>query len=133
MVTNLTGTCPYATMCGWCSKWDKECDRKIGVATPTKINTKQFDENNSTVTKVQDISVSQTDSALTAVSSYPKKCGSCLKTDGMWYASNPPQVKCIITGKFHFLNDDCDCDKITATAAAESYTNTTTPLTSKLD
>lgn len=27
----MTGTfnCVYETPCGWCSKWDKECDRKI--------------------------------------------------------------------------------------------------------
>lgn len=30
MMTNLTGTCQYSTMCGWCTKWDKKCDRKIG-------------------------------------------------------------------------------------------------------
>ena len=30
MMINLTGTCQYSTMCGWCSKWDKKCDRKIG-------------------------------------------------------------------------------------------------------
>ena len=22
--------CPYETPCGWCSKWDKKCDKKIG-------------------------------------------------------------------------------------------------------
>lgn len=22
--------CVYQTPCGWCSKWDKKCDRKIG-------------------------------------------------------------------------------------------------------
>ena len=21
--------CPYKTPCGWCTKWDKKCDRKI--------------------------------------------------------------------------------------------------------
>lgn len=117
MVTNSMGTCPYATMCGWCSKWDKKCDKKIGTATPIKTN--QFDENNSTVSKVQDITVGQTDSAVTAISSYitssyPKRCGSCDKTDGMCYTSNPPQVKCTITGRFHFYDDICDCDTITA-------------------
>ncbi len=30
MMVNLTGTCQYATMCGWCTKWDKKCDKKIG-------------------------------------------------------------------------------------------------------
>lgn len=109
-----TGMCTYRTPCGWCSKWDKECDRKIGTATPTKISTNQFDENNSTITKVQDISVRETDS-VTAISSKPKRCGGCDKTDGMCYTSNPPQVKCIITGKFHYYDDVCDRDTITAT------------------
>jgi len=26
---NITGICPYETPCGWCSKWDKKCDKKI--------------------------------------------------------------------------------------------------------
>lgn len=24
-----TSNCVYETPCGWCSKWDKECDKKI--------------------------------------------------------------------------------------------------------
>jgi hypothetical protein len=27
---NITGICPYETPCGWCTKWDKKCDKKIG-------------------------------------------------------------------------------------------------------
>lgn len=27
---NIVGFCPYETPCGWCSKWDKKCDNKIG-------------------------------------------------------------------------------------------------------
>lgn len=27
---NITGICPYETHCGYCSKWDKKCDKKIG-------------------------------------------------------------------------------------------------------
>lgn len=27
---NITGVCPYETPCGWCSKWDKKCDKAIG-------------------------------------------------------------------------------------------------------
>ena len=27
---NITGICPYETPCGWCTKWDKKCDNKIG-------------------------------------------------------------------------------------------------------
>ena len=26
---NITGVCPYETPCGWCTKWDKECDKKM--------------------------------------------------------------------------------------------------------
>jgi hypothetical protein len=27
---NIAGTCTYETPCGWCTKWDKKCDKKIG-------------------------------------------------------------------------------------------------------
>lgn len=27
-------SCMYATPCGWCSKWDKECDQKVGNGGP---------------------------------------------------------------------------------------------------
>jgi hypothetical protein len=27
---NITGICPYETPCGWCAKWDKKCNEKIG-------------------------------------------------------------------------------------------------------
>ena len=88
---------------------EKEID-KIGTDTATPIKTNQFD----TVTQVETIDTSPTDSA-TSISSKPKRCGSCDKTDGMCYTSNPPQVKCIITGRFHFYDDICDCDTIRAT------------------
>lgn len=26
----LTMQCIYSTPCGWCAKWDKKCDRRIG-------------------------------------------------------------------------------------------------------
>ena len=26
----LTRQCVYETPCGWCTKWDKKCDKKIG-------------------------------------------------------------------------------------------------------
>ena len=26
----LTMQCIYSTPCGWCTKWDKKCDKKIG-------------------------------------------------------------------------------------------------------
>ena len=26
----LTTQCIYSTPCGWCAKWDKKCDKKIG-------------------------------------------------------------------------------------------------------
>lgn len=25
-----TMSCTYETPCGWCTKWDKKCDKKIG-------------------------------------------------------------------------------------------------------
>ena len=37
------------------------------------------------------------------------KCCSCPHTDNLVYTSNPPQVKCSITGKFHYYDDECDC------------------------
>ena len=30
-----SANCIYETPCGWCSKWDKKCDRKIGKDSPT--------------------------------------------------------------------------------------------------
>lgn len=27
---NIAGICPYETPCGYCTKWDKKCDYKIG-------------------------------------------------------------------------------------------------------
>ena len=27
----ITMQCTYSTPCGWCTKWDKKCDKKIGV------------------------------------------------------------------------------------------------------
>ena len=35
-----TINCVYETPCGWCSKWDKKCDRKI---TERKVNTIEED------------------------------------------------------------------------------------------
>lgn len=26
----ITMQCNYSTPCGWCTKWDKKCDKKIG-------------------------------------------------------------------------------------------------------
>lgn len=28
---NVTGICTYETPCGWCTKWDKKCDKQIGL------------------------------------------------------------------------------------------------------
>ena len=28
-------TCTYETPCGWCTKWDKKCDKKIGGNQPS--------------------------------------------------------------------------------------------------
>ena len=98
--------CTYETPCGWCSKWDKKCDRKIGTATPITGGTVAVPE-----ISINDISGFV---SATATSSNSKKCGGCKKTDGMVYTSNPPQVKCAITGRFHFYDDVCDCESTIA-------------------
>lgn len=28
-ICTITIICPYETPCGWCTKWDKKCDKKI--------------------------------------------------------------------------------------------------------
>ena len=30
----FTRQCTYSTPCGWCAKWDKKCDNKIGCEPP---------------------------------------------------------------------------------------------------
>ena len=100
MITNLTGTCPYATMCGWCSKWDKKCDKKIGAATQTQIDTNQFDENNLTVTKV--------DNSM-------RFCRDCPNGTGEYASISSHPIRCNITGKCHTINDTCDIENTTIT------------------
>jgi hypothetical protein len=48
-INPLTMKCIYETPCGWCSKWDKKCDNKIGrtndnglVLTPIYNNGKSY-------------------------------------------------------------------------------------------
>ena len=31
----FTMQCTYSTPCGWCTKWDKKCDKKIGGDPPS--------------------------------------------------------------------------------------------------
>lgn len=31
-----TMNCTYETPCGWCCKWDKKCDKKIGCEKPQR-------------------------------------------------------------------------------------------------
>ena len=33
--TTKTIGCEHKTLCGWCCKWDKKCDKKIGCGTKT--------------------------------------------------------------------------------------------------
>ena len=37
-------------------------------------------------------------------------CGRCSFNDGSVYTSLPPKVKCMLTGKFHFMSDPCEID-----------------------
>lgn len=32
-----TVNCVYETPCGWCSKWDKKCDKKIPEQKKSKV------------------------------------------------------------------------------------------------
>lgn len=34
-----TFNCVYETPCGWCSKWDKKCDKKAGIIPIMSANT----------------------------------------------------------------------------------------------
>ena len=36
----LTRQCTYSTPCGWCCKWDKKCDKKIGCDLPSTSTSK---------------------------------------------------------------------------------------------
>lgn len=33
--------CQYETPCGWCSKWDKKCDNKVGCVDDTEPSKKK--------------------------------------------------------------------------------------------
>lgn len=60
-------------------------------------------------------------------------CGNCKYTDGLCYTSLPPQVKCDITGKFHYYDDECDCSDSCAATVKErneifDLLNSQTPL-----
>ena len=35
-------TCTYITPCGWCTKWDKKCDMKIGCDKDKDLNKIKF-------------------------------------------------------------------------------------------
>lgn len=41
-----------------------------------------------------------------------KYCGSCNKTDGLCYYTNPPKVKCMLSGKFRNYDDTCEYSNI---------------------
>ncbi len=36
-----TMNCNYETPCGWCTKWDKKCDKKIGGGNDVEPRTKK--------------------------------------------------------------------------------------------
>jgi hypothetical protein len=41
---NITGICPYETPCGYCSKWDKKCNKKIGPERGQRVNINPIDD-----------------------------------------------------------------------------------------
>ena len=48
-------------------------------------------------------------------------CGSCDKTDGMVYTSNPPKVKCSVTGDFHNAYDTCTLHRSQIISMSDVY------------
>lgn len=36
--------CIYKTPCGWCSKWDKECDKKISYPRGKRVEVGVYDD-----------------------------------------------------------------------------------------
>lgn len=51
--------CCYETPCGWCSKWDKKCDKKIGCTDNTpeqaKIANVKIDNDTTELVAYKDI------------------------------------------------------------------------------
>lgn len=96
----MNENCKYRLPCGWCDRQNKRCEMKktSTLGTVTEIDTLE-------------------EHYATAISSKKKSCGSCDCTDGMAYTSIPPQVRCKITGRFHYMDDVCDCDTIAAQMA----------------
>lgn len=45
----LTTQCTFVTPCGWCSKWDKKCNKKIGYECGKRAETDIYDEDPWTV------------------------------------------------------------------------------------
>lgn len=41
---NITGICTYETPCGWCTKWDKKCDNKIGPERGQRVKINPIDD-----------------------------------------------------------------------------------------
>lgn len=123
-----TGMCDYRTPCGWCSKWDKKCDKKIGPAT--QINTNQFNEN---------------DMAITKADIFTKFCRDCPSGTGDVTSLSSHPIRCSITGRCHTINDTCDIERnelvikyqesiqgAVATEALTSALESASPLTNKV-
>lgn len=125
-----TGMCDYRTPCGWCSKWDKKCDKKIGTTTSTKINTNQFNEN---------------DIAITKADIFTKYCRDCSDGTSDYTSLSSHPIRCSITGECHTINDICDIRRNelvikyqeslqgeAATGALMSALESASPLTNKV-
>lgn len=46
-IGTVTYVCTYETPCGWCAKWDKKCDKKIGSNSTITETVPKRDNNNS--------------------------------------------------------------------------------------
>lgn len=49
-------------------------------------------------------------------------CGNCDKTDGLCYTSNPPKVRCTVTGEYRLYDDECNIKAGTKDKPIRDYT-----------
>lgn len=43
-IGTVTYICPYETPCGWCTKWDKKCDKKISYERGLRVKINPIDD-----------------------------------------------------------------------------------------
>ena len=95
---NITGICPYETPCGWCAKWDKKCDKKIGPERGQRVKINPIDDaiNEPIETLVNKVCTSESDhdwecvGISTAGTSY--RCRKCYTHKLVSYTNTYPTI-----------------------------------------